>query len=104
MSSKFRHDSTRRNYTVRTFLRRCLGLGMIFLLLLFCGSTLGAFYYLIWYEVKQSIEIGFMKNLTMRSETLAIIKMNEIEDIGRDLSTSASMLSDLVSFPDRFAD
>ena len=40
----------------------------------------------------------------IRTETLAVIKMNEIEDIGTDLSTSAHVLSDLVSYPDTLAD
>ena len=45
-----------------------------------------------------------MKNLMIRTETLAVIKMNEIEDIGTDLSTSAHVLSDLVSYPNTLAD
>lgn len=57
---------------------------------------------MIQYEVRQSIEIGFMMNLTMRSETLAAIKMNQIESLGEDLSSSAHILSDLISNPDLF--
>ena len=44
-----------------------------------------------------------MMNLTLRSKTLATIKTNEIEDIGTDLSTSARILSDLISYPEDFA-
>ena len=45
-----------------------------------------------------------MMNLTLRSKTLATIKMNEFEDIGLDLSTSARILSDLASYPEQFAE
>ena len=41
-----------------------------------------------------------MKNLIIRTETLAQIKMNEIEEIGTDLSQTAHLISDLVSYPD----
>ena len=61
---------------------------------------MAAFYYFIGAEVEQSIEIGFMKNLIIRTETLAQIKMNEIEEIGTDLSQAAHLVSDLVSYPD----
>ena len=104
MGSKFRKDNKRRNYTVRTFLSRCLGFGLVFLLLVFCGATALAFWLFIRYEVEQSIEIGFMKNLSIRTETLTQIKLNEIEDIGADLSNAAHIISDMVSYPDSFAD
>ena len=45
-----------------------------------------------------------MKNLVIRTETLAVIKTNEIEDIGMDLSSSAHILSDLVSYPEELVD
>ena len=68
--------------------------------MLFWGAAAAAFYYFIGSEVEQSIEIGFMKNLIIRTETLAQIKMNEIEEIGTDLSQAAHLVSDLVSYPD----
>ena len=45
-----------------------------------------------------------MMNLKLRSKTLATIKTNELEDIGTDLSTSARILTDLISDPERFVD
>ena len=102
-SSKFRHDSEKRNYKVRTFLRRCLTFGLVLLILLLSFSTLVAFFLLSQYEVRQSIQVTSMMNLTLRSKTLATIKTNEIEDIGTDLSTSARILSDLISYPEDFA-
>ena len=103
-SSKFRHDSEKRNYKVRTFLRRCLTSGLIVLILLLSFSTLIAFFLLSQYEVRQSIQVTSMMNLTLRSKTLATIKTNEIEDIGTDLATSARILTDLISYPENFAD
>lgn len=44
-----------------------------------------------------------MKNLFIRSQTLAMIKANDLEMTGSDLTASASMLSELLSDPDRFA-
>ena len=49
MSSKFRKESDKRNYTVRTFLRRFLSFGLICLLLIACVATLVAFYIMIQY-------------------------------------------------------
>ena len=104
MSSKFRQDSGRRQYTVRTFLRRILGCGLTCLLLIACVSTLVAFYIMIQYQVEQSIEIGYMKNLTLRSQTLAQLLTNDLEMVGSDLSETAHILSDLVSRPTDLAD
>ena len=44
-----------------------------------------------------------MKNLMIRTQTLTQIKMNEIEDIGTDLSQVAHIVSDLVSYSDTHA-
>jgi uncharacterized membrane protein len=79
----------RRNYTVRTFLRHILGFGLICLLLIACIATLIAFYIMIDYQVVQGIEIGYMKNLLIRSQTLASIKANDLEAMGDDLTVSA---------------
>ena len=97
MSSKFRQDALKRNYTVRTFLRRILGCGLVFLLLITCIATLLAFYIMIDYQVVQSIEIGYMKNLNLRTRTLTSLKANDFEMTGNDLSVSARILSELVS-------
>ena len=67
MSNKFRHDGVKRNYSVRTFLRRFLGCGLVTLLIIACVATLFAFYIMIVYQVEQSVEIGYMKNLSIRS-------------------------------------
>ena len=104
MSSKFRHDSGRRKYIVRTFLRRFLGCGLTSFLLFSCITTLVAFYIMIQYQVEQSIEIGYMKNLTLRSQTLAQLLTNDLEMVGSDLSETAHILSDLVSRPTDLAD
>ena len=104
MSSKFRHDSSKRKYTDRTFIRRFLGCGLIFLLLVAGAATLLAFYLMIQDLVGDSIEIGYMKNLTIRSKTLAQLLANDLEMIGSDLSVSAHILSDLVSRPSSIAD
>ena len=45
-----------------------------------------------------------MMTLKIRTKTLAIIKTNEIEDIGNDISTTARMLSDLASNPDLYSE
>ena len=71
MSSKFRHDSSKRKYTDRTFIRRFLIFGLILLLLVAGAATLLAFYILIKDLVGDAVEIGYMKNLTIRSKTLA---------------------------------
>lgn len=104
MSSKFRQDALKRNYTVRTFLRRILGTGLVTLLLIACIATLIAFYILIEYQVQQSIEIGYMKNLNLRTKTLTSLKMNDFEMTGNDLSVSAHILSELVSRRDEIED
>ena len=51
MTVKFRQDALKRNYTVRTFLRRILGCGLLTLLLIACIATLVAFYIMINYQV-----------------------------------------------------
>ena len=104
MSSKFRKDSHKRKYTVRTFLRRCLGFGLICLLLVFMLSSLLAFYLFIHYEVRQAVEISYMKNLQIRSSNIKTIKMNELEAVGTGLSIYAEILSDLTTHPERFAE
>ena len=104
MSSKFRKDRVKRNYTVRMFLKRCLGFGLISLILIFAMSSLIAFYLFIDYEVQQSIEISYMKTMKIRSKTLASIKMNELEDHGTNLSSYATLLSNLASDPEQFAE
>ena len=73
MTSKFRQDKVKRNYTVRTFLRRILGCGMVSLLSITCIATLIAFYLMIWYQVEQSIEMGFMMNLNILSQTMSML-------------------------------
>ena len=78
--------------------------GLIFLLLVACITTLFAFYILIKNLVEDSVEIGYMKNLTIRSRTLASFLTNDLEMIGSDLSVSAQILSDLVSKPSSIAD
>jgi len=93
MSSKFRQDALKRNYTVRTFLRRILGCGLVSLLLIACIATLLAFYVMIEYQVQQSIEIGYMKNLNIRTRTLTTLKANDLEMTGSDLSVSAHILT-----------
>ena len=100
MSSKFRQDALKRNYTVRTFLRRILGCGLVCLLLIACIATLAAFYIIIDYQVYQkiqAIEIGHMKNLNLRTRTLTSLKANDFEMTSNDLSVSARILSELVS-------
>ena len=104
MSSKFRKDSHKRKYTVRTFLRRCLGFGLICLLFVFMLSSILAFYLFIDYEISQAVEISYMKNLQIRSSSLKTIKMNELEAVGTGLSTYAEMLSDLATQPNKFAE
>lgn len=99
MSSKFRHDSVKRSYAVRTFLRRILSCCLVSLLLLTCLATLAAFFIMIRYQIEQSIEMGYMKNNIIRSNTLATLKENDIELLGNDLQTSAHLISDLVSSP-----
>ena len=42
-----------------------------------------------------------MKNLFIRAQTLAMIKVNDIEMTGSDLTASASMLSYIMSDPDQ---
>ena len=42
-----------------------------------------------------------MKNLYIRSQTLAMIKVNDIEMTSSDLTASAAMLSDMLSDPDQ---
>ena len=44
-----------------------------------------------------------MKNLFIRSQTLAMIKANDLEMTGSDLTASASVISELLSNPDQFA-
>ena len=78
MSSKFRQDSFKRNYTVRNFLRHFLGCGLVSLILIACISTLIAFYVMIDYQVTQAIELGYIKNIEIKSQTLAELKQNEI--------------------------
>ena len=97
MTVKFRHDALKRNYTVRTFLRRILGCGLLALLLIACIATLVAFYIMINYQVQQAIEIGYMKNFNLRTRTLATLKENDLEMTGNDLSVSAQFLSALES-------
>ena len=45
-----------------------------------------------------------MKNLNIRSATIAALKQNDLEMIGSDLAVSAHVISDLVSRPDKIAD
>ena len=45
-----------------------------------------------------------MKNLTLRSQTLAQLLTNDLEMVGSDLSETAHILSDLVSRPTDLAD
>ena len=45
-----------------------------------------------------------MMTLKLRTKTLALIKTNEIEDIGNDLSSTARMLSDLASNPEKYSE
>ena len=89
---------------MRGYLWWCLWVGVVLLLFLFWVAAVPAFWYFIGAQVQQSIEIGFMKNLIIRTETLAQIKMNEIEEIGTDLSQAAHLVSDLVSYPDTHGD
>ena len=55
------------------------------LLILYMGTLL-SFYLFIDYEVMQSITISFMMNLSIRAQTMANIKTNEIELAGLDLA------------------
>ena len=102
MSSKFRQDAQKRNYTVRTWLRRWISCGLISLLLIAFGATLLAFYIMINYQVQQAIEIGYMKNLNLRTRTLATLKENDLEMTGNDLAVSARFLSELVSEREKY--
>ena len=43
-----------------------------------------------------------MKSLYIRAQTLAIIKANDLEMTGNDLTASASIISDMLSQPDSF--
>ena len=63
MSNWFRKHSIKRNYSERAYLYRCLGIGLISLLLVFCSSSLFAFYLFITYEVQQSIEVSYIQTL-----------------------------------------
>ena len=74
MSKKFRADSVRRKYSVRTFLRRILSCGLTSLLVLACVTCLLVFKLMIDYQVSQSIELGYMKNIYIRSTTMAQLK------------------------------
>ena len=51
MSSKFRRDGVKRNFKVRTFLRRTISLILVSLLMIACVATLVAFYIMIDYQV-----------------------------------------------------
>ena len=97
MSSKFRRDGLTRQYTERTFIRRVLSIGLVSLLIITCVATLVAFYIMINYQVVQSIEIGYVKNYSIRSKTLAQLKKSQLEMSGHDLLISAELLSELVS-------
>lgn len=43
-----------------------------------------------------------MKNLLIRSQTLAQIKANALDAMGDDLTVSSVLMSDLVTDPDEF--
>jgi len=81
-----------------------MSFGLICLLLITTIGTLVAFYILLQYQVEQAIEVGYMKNLNIRSTTMAALKQNDLEMIGNDLSVSAHIITDLVSRPEDFAD
>ena len=85
MSSKFRRDGVKRNFKVRTFLRRTISLILVSLLMIACVATLVAFYIMIEYQVVQAIELGYIKNLSILSKTMADLKQNDMEMIGNDL-------------------
>ena len=99
MSSKFRKNATKYNYTVRSLLRRMLRYGLTCLLMVTCISTLVAFYIMIDYQVVQSITLGHMKNLQIYSKSIKYIKENDLEMIGNDLVVSAKQISDIISRP-----
>ena len=99
MGAKFRQDSQKRRYAVRAYLRCRLSCGLASLLLLSCGLTLGAFYWMVTYQVEQAIEMSYMKNYVLLAQTMATLKVNDIDLVGNDLRTSAAMISDLVSSP-----
>ena len=100
MSSKFRHESAKRKYTVQTFLNRFMSIGLVSLLIITMIATLVAFNILINEEVEQAITLGYMKNLAIPAATMAGLKQNDVEMIGNDLSVSARFISDLVSKPE----
>ena len=104
MSKKFRDDSVRRKYSVRTFLRRILSCGLTSLLVVACLTSLYVFYILMDYQVGQSIELGYMKNVYIRSTTMAQLKQNDLEMMSSDLSVTANLISHLISYPDIVAD
>ena len=63
-------------------------------------ATIVAFHILINQEVEQAITLGYMKNLAIPTATMAVLKQNDLEMIGNDLSASARYISDLVSDPE----
>ena len=73
---------------------------LVSLLIVASASIAGVFYYMITYQVEQSIAMGFVKNLDIQSRTLASIKQNEWEIVGNDLSVTAGILTDLISDPE----
>ena len=63
MSTWFRKDKIKRNYSERAYLYQCLGIGLLALLTVFSVSSLFAFYLFITYEVQQSIEVSYIQTL-----------------------------------------
>ena len=67
------------------------------------GTTV-ILYYMIRNTVEQGIVMGFVKNLDIMSSTLASIKMNEWENFGQVMSLNAQILSNLISYPEKYLD
>lgn len=79
-----------------------MALSLISLLMLTTSAAIVLFYFQLEYFVEQSIAVGNIKNLEILSSSLAALKQNEWEMFGSELSTSARILSDLVSDPEKF--
>ena len=77
-----------------------MSIGLVSLLLITMIATIVAFHILINQEVEQAITLGYMKNLAIPTATMAVLKQNDLEMIGNDLSASARYISDLVSNPE----
>ena len=74
-----------------------MSFGLIGLLLIALIATCVAFFTFIEYEIDQAYGLGYMKNYSILSQSLAELKQTELEMIGSDVSVSGRFISDIVS-------